>query len=102
VLPSQAHTAPISEGEAADSEDFEIVLKSTEDADVADDVDAMLLDQSEQGRRKAETTTKEQDEQDPDIVLVDADGKTEDERDAKADASGANVGPDAVDSSTVT
>ncbi len=88
------------EAAASDSEDFEIVLKSTEDADA--DADAMLLDQSEGRRKSPPADAKEPDEQDGDIVLVDADGKTDDERDSKADASGENVGPDAVDSSTVT
>jgi len=80
----------------ADSEDFEIVLKDTESADL----DVMQLDDS-----AANHTNHQQqqstDEHDGDIVLVDADGRTEDEAAAKADASSENIGPDAVDSSTV-
>ena len=38
---------------------------------------------------------------DEDIVLTDADGKTEEQVEEKADASGANVGPDASDTAVV-
>ena len=38
---------------------------------------------------------------DEDIILTDVDGKTDDQADDKADASGENVGPDAADTSAV-
>ena len=85
-------------GSAADSEDFEIVLK---DAVEGADTDAMQLDESDK-RLQGSQQKQPSDEEDGDIVLVDADGKTEDEVETKADSSGENVGPDAADASTVT
>lgn len=72
-----------------DSEDFEIVLKDAADSS---DADAMQLDHSEASEQIQQVSTEEQD---GDLVLVDADGKTNDEVEAKADA-------DSVDASSVT
>lgn len=86
----------------ADSEDFEIVLKDGASEGV--DSDAMQLDETEEQERKKQQqqqqATKEQ--QDGDIVLVDADGKTEYESDSKSGATGENVEPDAADASAAT
>ncbi|KIW89919.1 uncharacterized protein Z519_09349 [Cladophialophora bantiana CBS 173.52] len=81
-------------GSTADSEDFEIVLK---DAVEGGDVDAMQLDES---RTDSENQRKQLLTEDGDIVLVDADGKTEDE--SNTGNPGENVGPDAVDARRVT
>ncbi|KIW34836.1 hypothetical protein, variant [Cladophialophora immunda] len=107
VLPGESHilgttaTSAVSvggSGSSDGSEDFEIVLKDTVEGS---DVDAMQVDES--GREDGDKQQKSQSPtEDGDIVLVDADGKTEDEIDSKAENSGENVGPDAVDASTVT
>ncbi|KAL2432761.1 hypothetical protein ABEF95_015118 [Exophiala dermatitidis] len=113
-------------------DDFEIVLKDSTDSvtgagddDAEAEVDQMQVDETEQSASATTTTTtssaidgaeKQQDqkqgqehgagssaeEQDGDIVIVDADGKADDEPTSKADLSGENIGPDAVDTSTVT
>ena len=90
TAPDASGTAP----SAADSEEFEIVNKDAVEAEVGD---AMQLDDTQ---KPSQTPN----EQDGDIVLVDADGKTEEDKTAgnKADASGESVGPDAADASTVT
>lgn len=101
VLPGQ-DDLPQSPQKSGEADDFEIVLKETEAAGGreggTDDVDAMQVDV--EGAR-GEEGQKSNDEQDEDIVLVDADGKTEEDA-SKADVSGENVGPDAADGSTVT
>jgi hypothetical protein len=101
VLPGhEAHTKPDATNEAssaADSEEFEIVLK---DQPVADD--SMQLDEADTHNRDTKPQSGPAHDQDSDIVLVDADGKTEDEGSSKADASGENIGADAADTSTVT
>ncbi|EXJ87316.1 hypothetical protein A1O3_04275 [Capronia epimyces CBS 606.96] len=79
---------------AGDSEGFEIVLK---DATENSEADGMQLDDIEQlADRDYQHTT---DEQDGDIVLVDANGRTEDEPGQTADVPSESVGPDGVDSS---
>ncbi|KAL2432770.1 hypothetical protein ABEF95_015171 [Exophiala dermatitidis] len=113
-------------------DDFEIVLKDRTgsvagagDDDAEAEVDQMQVDETEQSASATTTITtssaidrtdKQQDqtqgqehgagssaeEQDGDIVIVDADGKADDEPASKADLSGENIGPDAVDASTVT
>ncbi|KIV82738.1 hypothetical protein PV11_04823 [Exophiala sideris] len=102
VLPGQDNLTDLSiEASTADSDDFEIVLKDSESA--AAGADAMQVDVSGTSNKKQEQNGKQpKDEQDGDIVLVDADGKTEDEVTSKADASGESIGPDAADTSTVT
>ncbi|OAL29414.1 hypothetical protein AYO22_02308 [Fonsecaea multimorphosa] len=106
VLPGETHTlgstatsamSVSGPGSAADSDDFEIVLKDAVDGS---DVDAMQVDESRRGGEKQQKSQSPT--EDGDIVLVDADGKTEGETESKAENSGENVGPDAVDASTVT
>lgn len=89
---SSSTTANAPAPSVGDSEDFEIVLKDTP-AD--SDAEEMQLDDADTKPRHPP------EEQDEDIVLVDADGKT-DEDTSKADISGENIGPDAADASTVT
>ncbi|OAL39841.1 hypothetical protein AYO20_00753 [Fonsecaea nubica] len=84
-------------GSAADSDDFEIVLK---DAVEGSDVDAMQVDESGKGDEKQQK--QQWLTEDADIVLVDADGKTDDEVETKAENSGQTIGPDTVDTSSVT
>ncbi|KIW19203.1 hypothetical protein PV08_03497 [Exophiala spinifera] len=102
VLPG-GDNLPQSPQNAGEVDDFEIVLKETEAAgggeEGTDDVDAMQVDA--EGTRGKGEEQKSENEQDEDIVLVDADGKTDDDL-SKADVSGENLGPDAVDTSTVT
>jgi len=76
------------------------VLKDSESA--AADADAMQVDESMRTDKKQENGQQSKEEHDGDIVLVDADGKTEDEAASKADASGENIGPVAADTSTIT
>ncbi|EXJ83479.1 hypothetical protein A1O1_07102 [Capronia coronata CBS 617.96] len=101
VLPSQdpagATSPDVGASSLADSEDFEIVLKDTAENAEAD---GMQLDNT--GASADRHSEQPSQEQDGDIVLVDADGKTEDESASKTDVSGENVGADAVDTSTVT
>jgi hypothetical protein len=55
-----------------------------------------------EARKPADVEMKAEGEAgDEDIVLTDVDGKTDEQADEKADASGENVGPDAVDTSAV-
>lgn len=106
VLPGQDDLPTVGESDAevsstAESDDFEIVLKDSEGT--AADADAMQVDESGVSDKKQEQNGQQATEvRDGDVVLVDADGKTEDEAASKADATGENIGPDAVDTSTVT
>ncbi|KAI1620379.1 hypothetical protein EDD37DRAFT_177300 [Exophiala viscosa] len=104
VLPDQDDLPTVTdsaiEPSTVDSDDFEIVLKDSESA--AAGVDAMQVDESARSDGKQEIGQQSKEEHDGDIVLVDADGKTEDDAASKADASGENIGPDAADTSTVT
>ncbi len=80
----------IGPGSTTDSDDFEIVLK-----DIAEsDADAMQLDEES---KPQDSQQRPPEEQDGDVVLVDADGKMEDEENSKE-----HKGSGAVDTSTVT
>lgn len=76
VLPGRASLVTTADAasatSSADSEDFEIVLKDTENVDV----DAMQLDDAGENDSKQRVSTEEQD---GDLVLVDADGRTGDD-----------------------
>jgi hypothetical protein len=103
VLPGQEGlpevTDKTSETSGSEADDFEIVLKETEGANV----DAMQVDETGEGTDEKKMGDLQSTEvEDGDIVLVDADGKTEDDNVSKADVSGENGGPDAADASTLT
>lgn len=88
-----------------DSEEFEIVHKES-----ADEEDAMQLDEVTTGTtikdKEAHVPSSEQqssaEEQDGDIVLVDADGKMDDDSASKDNGSGENISADAADASKLT
>jgi hypothetical protein len=62
-------------------------------------VDQAQLEHVEGAENAADVEMKAEDEGgDEDIVLTDVDGKTDEQANEKADASGANVGPDVADS----
>jgi hypothetical protein len=81
-------------GSTTDSDDFEIVLKDAVDGG---DEDAMQLD--EHVARQQQHLSEEND---GDIVLVDADGKTEDEADSKSESLREKLAGKAAGGSTAT
>jgi len=101
VLSGSGNEATSADGSHRGSEDFVDIKKEDALEASAAKTGTTGTEDEMQVERKEKESEKEKDD-DGDIVLVDVDGKTEDERDGKPGTSGENVGPDVAEASTLT